>query len=89
MLLLERFRLSLRSTILILWAMRKISSLSVHYLDGKSLCNSDLARNYWDTRNWLLNTWDCQDCINQKVNKDQKLEKNVRVTGLTWGSSKR
>lgn len=87
-LLLKRFSLSLTSRILILWAIKKISSLNVNYLGGKSPLNSDLAHNYWGPHNWLLNTWDCQDCINQKINKDQRLEKNVRVTGLTWGSSK-
>lgn len=88
-LLLERFSLSLRSTILTLWAIKKISSLNVNYFGGKSLPNSDLTLNYWGPHNWLLNTWDCQDCINQKISRDQRLEKNVRVTGLTWGSSKR
>lgn len=88
-LLFERFSLSSRSTILTLRAIKKMSRLNVNYLGGKSLPNSDLAHNYWGPHNWLLNTWDCQDCINQKINKDQRLAKNVRVTGLTWGSSKR
>lgn len=78
MLLLERFGQSLRSTILLLWDIKKISSINVNYLGGKSLSNSDLAHN------WLLNFWDCQDCINPKINKDQRLEKIVGVTGLTW-----
>lgn len=41
-LLLEMFSLSLRSAILVLWAMKKISSLTVDYLGGKSPPNSDL-----------------------------------------------
>lgn len=66
-LFLERFSQSLRSTILLLWDIKKISSINVSYLGGKSLSNSDLAHNYWGPHNWLLNSWDCQDCINQKI----------------------
>lgn len=89
LLLLERFLLSLRTTIPTLRAIKKISSLNVNYLGGKSVPIRDLAHYCWGPHGWLLNTRDCQDCVNQNINKDQRLENNVGVTGLTSGKSKR
>lgn len=89
LLLLERFLLSLRTTILTFRPIKKISSLNVNYLGGKSLPICDLAHYFWGPHAWLLNTRDCQDCVNQNRNEDQRLEKSVGVTGLTWGNSKR
>lgn len=84
--LLERFFLSLWSTILTLWAIKKISSLNVKYLGGKSLLKSNLAHNCWGPHAWLLNTRDCQDCIIQNINKDQRLEKKSESYWIDLGT---
>lgn len=92
----ERFFLSLRSTILTLWVIKKISSLNVKYLGGKSLPKSDLAHNCCGPHACLLNTQDCQDCIIQNINKEQRLGKKCEELldrlgetargGTTWST---